>query len=140
MRIIGALLDHSSPKTTARYTRLADHPLKSAADRISDAITQHFGAMSADPAAQAAEGELATAAEPRPEFDGMLGAVVRTRWLDTAQAATRIGLTVGTRQTYRWMGTGPQFRKMGRRVVYAMEALDAWKVAHVEQVPPALAA
>jgi integrase len=48
MLIIGALLGHSSPKTTARYTHLADHPLKSAADRISQMIEQYLGEL--DPA------------------------------------------------------------------------------------------
>lgn len=35
----------------------------------------------------------------------VLGTVIRTRWLDTPQAAARIGLTAGTLQTHRWMGT-----------------------------------
>jgi len=41
-----------------------------------------------------------------------------------------LGFTVGTMQTYRWMGTGPAFRKIGRRVVYSIEALSAWQQAH----------
>jgi predicted DNA-binding transcriptional regulator AlpA len=65
---------------------------------------------------------------------------VRTRWLDTPNAAERLGLSVGTLQTYRWMGTGPEFRKIGRRVVYAAAALDTWKRAHADQGRAALAA
>lgn len=44
----------------------------------------------------------------------------------TRAAAARLGFTVGTMPTCRWMGTGPEFRKIGRRVVYAADALDAW--------------
>lgn len=137
MLIIGALLGHSSPKTTALYTHLADHPLKSAADRISEAIEQYLSDGEADPveaaAAVARADELATAETVRPELDSVLGAVVRTRWLDTPQAAARLGLTVGTLQTYRWMGTGPAFRKIGRRVVYAAQTLDDWRASPAAQ-------
>ncbi len=65
-----------------------------------------------------------------PMPDPVLGAVIRTQWLDTGAAATMLGFTVGTMQTYRWMGTGPAFRKIGRRVVYSIEALNAWQQAH----------
>lgn len=131
MLIIGALLGHSSPKTTARYTHLADHPLKSAADRISELIEQYLGESGPDPVGtlEFSDASLTSSPETRPEFDRVLGAVVRTRWLNTPQAAAHLGLTLGTLQTYRWMGTGPVFRKVGRRVVYAVEALETWKVA-----------
>ncbi|HVT57080.1 MAG TPA: tyrosine-type recombinase/integrase [Thermoanaerobaculia bacterium] len=36
--VIGALLGHSQPATTARYAHLADDPLRAAADRISGEI------------------------------------------------------------------------------------------------------
>jgi predicted DNA-binding transcriptional regulator AlpA len=55
--------------------------------------------------------------------------VVRTRWLDARAAAARSGLTVGTLATYRSMGVGPPFRKLGRRVVYDPAELDAWMAA-----------
>ena len=139
MLIIGALLGHSSPKTTARYTHLADHPLKSAADRISDAIAQYLGDPTSVPVDHVNQ-EPSQAADCASELGSVLGTVVRTRWLDTPQAAARIGLTVGTLQTYRWMGTGPQFRKIGRRVVYAAEALDEWQALHAAQGMAALAA
>lgn len=143
MLIIGALLGHSSPKTTARYTHLSDHPLKSAADRISEAIERYLadGEPDCPDMAQCAEEAIFPSdEESRPELDRVLGAVLRTRWLDTPQAAARLGLTVGTLQTYRWMGTGPSFRKIGRRVVYAADALDVWRAAYADDQSRALAA
>jgi hypothetical protein len=64
-----------------------------------------------------------------PATDPVLGAVIRTEWLDTRAAATVLGFTVGTIQAYRWMGTGPAFRKIGRRVLYSADALAAWQKA-----------
>jgi len=133
MLIIGALLGHRSAKTTERYTHLSDHPLKSAAERISDEIARHLEEHGADGIeALPAETDPFGAywadqcAADAPESDPVLGAVIRTRWLDTRAAAARLGFTVGTMQTYRWMGTGPAFRKIGRRVVYSAAALDTW--------------
>ena len=141
MLIIGALLGHSSPKTTARYTHLSDHPLKSAADRIAEEIARFL-----DPDDQDAGGNLpgdnsaAMSAAADIVADPVLGAVVRTKWLDTRAAATRLGFTVGTMQTYRWMGTGPAFRKIGRRVVYATDVIDEWAAAQVPVTQEPLAA
>jgi integrase len=134
MLIIGALLGHSSAKTTQRYTHLSDHPLKSAAERISDEIARHLeehgadGATSAPPPNRDPLGAYwaGEAAAEEPKGDPVLGEVIRTQWLDTRAAAARLGFTVGTMQTYRWMGTGPAFRKIGRRVVYSAAALNAW--------------
>ena len=41
--IIGKLLGHRSPLTTARYSHLADDPVKQAADRISEEIAMALG-------------------------------------------------------------------------------------------------
>lgn len=137
MLIIGALLGHKSTKTTERYTHLSDHPLRSAADRISEEIAKELdetlsaSAANDEPDADPFELFWATqGAIDAPTSDPVLGAVIRTQWLDTAAAATMLGFTVGTMQTYRWMGTGPAFRKIGRRVVYSVEALSAWQQAH----------
>jgi integrase len=120
--IIGALLGHKSAKTTERYAHLADHPIKGAADRISSEIARMLGlaggAAASAPARQLASEPLSVAP--------VLGQVIRTKWLDTRAAAARLGLTVGTLQTYRWMGVGPSFRRIGRRVVYADSDLDGW--------------
>jgi hypothetical protein len=143
MLIIGALLGHRSAKTTERYTHLSDHPLKSAVERISDEIARHLGEAMSNPAANdAVEADFFEgfwAIEPEPETrpsDPVLGAIIRTEWLDTRAAATRLGFTVGTMQTYRWMGTGPAFRKIGRRVVYSAEALSAWQAAQLGSQDP----
>lgn len=36
--IIGALLGHTQPQTTARYTHLFDHPLREATERVSAVV------------------------------------------------------------------------------------------------------
>ena len=38
LQMVGKLLGHSDPKTTARYSHIADNPIKEAADRISGTI------------------------------------------------------------------------------------------------------
>ena len=46
--------------------------------------------------------------------------------LDTPLAATYLGLSPATLETLRSRGGGPRFSKLGRRVVYQREELDAW--------------
>lgn len=48
------------------------------------------------------------------------------RYLRTPDAALRLGLSPRTLEKHRCYGTGPAFHKLGGRVVYAIEALDAW--------------
>ena len=38
LQVVGKLLGHKDPKTTARYSHIADDPARSAADRISGSI------------------------------------------------------------------------------------------------------
>ncbi len=49
LQIIGKLLGHADPKTTARYAHIADDPVKAAADRISGSIA---AAMEGKPEAE----------------------------------------------------------------------------------------
>lgn len=48
------------------------------------------------------------------------------RYLKTPDAATHLGLSPRTLEKHRCYGTGPVFRKLGGRIVYAIDDLDAW--------------
>ena len=48
------------------------------------------------------------------------------RFLRTPEAARFLGLSGRTLEKHRTYGTGPKYRKIGGRVVYAIEDLKAW--------------
>ena len=48
------------------------------------------------------------------------------RLLRTPDAALLLGLSARTREKHRCYGTGPVYRKLGARVVYAVEDLVSW--------------
>ena len=48
------------------------------------------------------------------------------RFLRTHEAARLLGLSPRTLEKYRCHGSGPTFRKLGGRVVYAVADLNAW--------------
>jgi predicted DNA-binding transcriptional regulator AlpA len=48
------------------------------------------------------------------------------RYIRTHEAARMLGLSARTLEKYRCHGTGPVFRKLGGRVVYAVDDLEAW--------------
>ncbi|TIU17615.1 MAG: helix-turn-helix domain-containing protein [Mesorhizobium sp.] len=48
------------------------------------------------------------------------------RYLRTPEAARFLGLSGRTLEKHRTYGTGPAYRKLGGRVVYALEDLQAW--------------
>jgi predicted DNA-binding transcriptional regulator AlpA len=48
------------------------------------------------------------------------------RYLRTHEAGHFLGLSGRTLEKHRVYGTGPTFRKIGGRVVYAIEDLQAW--------------
>lgn len=131
--VIGALLGHRSAKTTERYAHLANHPVKSAAERISHEISALLQAVTASEADAVVVDFATMDPEVVAPVRTLLGDVVRTRWLDTRAAAVHLGLAVGTLETYRWMGVGPSFQKIGRRVVYALGELDAWRAARTAE-------
>lgn len=51
---------------------------------------------------------------------------VAPRFLRTHDAAAFLGLSGRTLEKHRCTGTGPIFRKLGGRVVYAIDDLEAW--------------
>ena len=48
------------------------------------------------------------------------------RYLRTPEAARFLGLSGRTLEKHRTYGTGPAYRKLGGRVVYSLEDLQAW--------------
>lgn len=54
-----------------------------------------------------------------------------TKTLDTVGAAKYTGLAASTLEKARVTGTGPQYAKLGRRVVYRIADLDAWMVKRI---------
>lgn len=53
-------------------------------------------------------------------------AIVTPHYLKTPDAAIHLGLSARTLEKHRCFGTGPVFRRLGGRIVYAIEDLEAW--------------
>jgi predicted DNA-binding transcriptional regulator AlpA len=53
-------------------------------------------------------------------------AVMPPRMLRTPEAARFLGLSGRTLEKHRTYGTGPSYRKIGGRVIYAVGDLQAW--------------
>lgn len=51
---------------------------------------------------------------------------VPPRFLRTKEAAEFLSLSARTLEKHRTYGTGPSYRKLGGRVVYAIDDLQAW--------------
>jgi predicted DNA-binding transcriptional regulator AlpA len=48
------------------------------------------------------------------------------RYLRTPEAARFVGLSIRTLEKHRTYGTGPRYSKLGGRVVYCLDDLQAW--------------
>ena len=48
------------------------------------------------------------------------------RYLRTPEASRFVGLSIRTLEKHRIYGTGPRYSKLGGRVVYRLEDLQAW--------------
>jgi hypothetical protein len=53
-------------------------------------------------------------------------AELSTRYVRTHEAARLLSISPRTLEKYRCHGSGPTFRKLGGRVVYAISDLEAW--------------
>ncbi|AZO31500.1 MULTISPECIES: helix-turn-helix domain-containing protein [unclassified Mesorhizobium] len=53
-------------------------------------------------------------------------AVLPPRFLRTKEAAAFLSLSPRTLEKHRTYGTGPAYRKLGGRVVYGVDDLQAW--------------
>ena len=56
----------------------------------------------------------------------MLDRTAPARFLRTPEAARILSISPRTLEKYRCQGNGPTFRKLGGRVVYAIDDLEAW--------------
>lgn len=135
--IIGKLLGHRSAKTTERYMHINDAPVMSAAERISEEIAAHLDDRRSLHVDNATSGGdpfgmfwALDSEQCSPPANPEIGVVVRTKWLDTHAAAAMLGYSAATLQNYRTLGIGPAYRKVGRRIVYGADALDAWQRVH----------
>ena len=48
------------------------------------------------------------------------------KYLTPEEACRYLGLSLSTLAKKRMWGTGPRYRKFGRRVAYTLDDLDAW--------------
>lgn len=48
------------------------------------------------------------------------------RYMRTVEAGRYLGLSGRTLEKHRTYGTGPRYRKIGGRVIYALSDLEAW--------------
>ncbi len=62
----------------------------------------------------------------QPDHPRVSGRASISRFLRTSEAGAYLGLSARTLEKHRTYGTGPVYRKLGNRVVYAIEELDAW--------------
>ncbi|MEU1919292.1 helix-turn-helix transcriptional regulator [Streptomyces albogriseolus] len=53
----------------------------------------------------------------------------------TPEAARRLGLSVKTLWNYAHLGKGPRPRRIGRKLAYSIEELDAWLAAELDADP-----
>jgi hypothetical protein len=53
-------------------------------------------------------------------------AEISARYVRTMEAARLLGISPRTLEKYRCHGSGPTFRKLGGRVVYAITDLETW--------------
>ena len=54
------------------------------------------------------------------------------RYLRTPEAARFVGLSIRTLEKHRIYGTGPRYAKLGGRVVYSLDDLQAWVASAVK--------
>lgn len=51
---------------------------------------------------------------------------ISNHYVRTAEAGRYLGLSGRTLEKHRTYGTGPRYRKIGGRVIYAVSDLEAW--------------
>ena len=57
-----------------------------------------------------------------------------TRHLNQRQLAERWGISPKTLERWRWRGQGPKFLKLGGRIAYRLEDIEAFEMQQLRQV------
>lgn len=57
-----------------------------------------------------------------------------TRHLNQKQLAERWGISPKTLERWRWLGQGPKFLKLGGRIAYRIEDIEAFEERQLRQV------
>jgi predicted DNA-binding transcriptional regulator AlpA len=57
-----------------------------------------------------------------------------TRHLNQKQLAERWGISPKTLERWRWLGQGPKFLKLGGRIAYRLEDIEAFETQQLRQV------
>ncbi len=63
-----------------------------------------------------------------------------TRHLNQKQLAERWGISPKTLERWRWLGQGPKFLKLGGRIAYRLEDIEAFEEQQLRQVTGSAAA
>ena len=61
-----------------------------------------------------------------------------TKHLDQHELSTRWRLSERTLERWRFTGEGPQFIKLGGRVVYRLEDIEAFELRQIRQATPGM--
>ena len=58
------------------------------------------------------------------------------RHLTQVQVADRWQMSVRTLERWRWLGQGPRFMKLGGRVAYRVEDIEAFEAEQLREITP----
>ena len=58
------------------------------------------------------------------------------RHLNQVQLADRWRMSERTLERWRWLGQGPRFMKLGGRVAYRLEDVEAYEIEQLRQITP----
>ena len=58
------------------------------------------------------------------------------RHLTQVQVADRWQMSVRTLERWRWLGQGPRFMKLGGRVAYRLEDIEAFEAEQLREITP----
>jgi predicted DNA-binding transcriptional regulator AlpA len=59
-----------------------------------------------------------------------------TQHIGEKALALRLGMSARTLQRWRWKGKGPNYLKLGGRVVYRISDVEAWEERSLKQPAP----